>query len=131
MGSYTNISQPQYLRSAKVVAIFTTTEPSSDFVDEAKAGDFERVGVILDQIYDAGVLSGANFKVDVDSVDSYAGYVMHMGPIASGSTKVGDAVRCQVGYAHRSKVVPFDFTNNKALKANQPAEAGAICYDII
>ncbi|KAE9358846.1 Alanine--tRNA ligase [Phytophthora fragariae] len=160
--------------SAKVVAIFTTTESSSDFVDEVKAGDFERVGVILDktsfyaqaggQIYDTGVLSGANFKVDVDSVESYAGYVMHMGPIASGSIKVGDAVECQVDYARRSKVAPnhtmthvlnfalrkvlgttvdqrgslvdesrlrFDFTNNKALKANQLAEVEAICDDII
>lgn len=160
--------------SAKVVAIFTTTESSSDFVDEVKAGDFERVGVILDktsfyaqaggQIYDTGVVSGANFKLDVDSVESYAGYVMHMGPIASGSIKVGDAVECQVDYARRSKIAPnhtmthvlnfalrkvlgttvdqrgslvdesrlrFDFTNNKALKANQLAEVEAICDDII
>ncbi|ETM99453.1 alanine-tRNA ligase [Phytophthora nicotianae INRA-310] len=101
---------------AKVVAIFTTTESSSDFVDEVKAGDFERVGVILDktsfysqaggQIYDTGVLSAANFKLDVDSVESYAGYVMHMGPIASGSIKVGDSVECQVDYARRAKIAP-------------------------
>ncbi|RLN95302.1 hypothetical protein BBJ28_00010344 [Nothophytophthora sp. Chile5] len=160
--------------SAKVVAIFTTTVSSSDFVEEVKAGDFERVGVILDktsfyaqaggQIYDTGALTATNFKLDVDSVESYAGYVMHMGPIASGSIKVGDSVECQVDYARRSKIAPnhtmthvlnyalrkvlgtnvdqrgslvdesrlrFDFTTNKALKANQLAEVEAICDDII
>ncbi|CAI5719224.1 unnamed protein product [Hyaloperonospora brassicae] len=101
---------------AKVVALFTTTETSSDFVDEVSAGDFERVGVILDttsfyaqaggQIYDTGVLSSDNFKLDVDSVESYAGYVMHMGPIAFGSIKVGDAVACEVDYVRRAKVAP-------------------------
>jgi alanyl-tRNA synthetase len=160
--------------SAKVVAIFTTTMSSSDFVEEVKAGDFERVGVILDktpfyaqaggQIYDTGALSAANFKLDVDSVESYAGYVMHMGPIVSGSIKVGDSVECAVDYIRRGKIAPnhtmthalnfalrkvlgtnvdqrgslvdesrlrFDFTNNKALKANQLAEVEAICDDII
>ncbi|CAI5716958.1 unnamed protein product [Peronospora effusa] len=101
---------------AKVVAIFTTTESSSDFVEEVKAGDFERVGVILDktsfyaqaggQIYDTGVVGGTSFKLDVDSVESYAGYVMHMGPITSGSIKVGDVVECQVDYVRRAKVAP-------------------------
>uniref|UniRef100_K3W5J6 Alanine--tRNA ligase n=1 Tax=Globisporangium ultimum (strain ATCC 200006 / CBS 805.95 / DAOM BR144) TaxID=431595 RepID=K3W5J6_GLOUD len=101
---------------AKVVAIFTTTESSSAFVDEVKAGDFGRVGVILDktpfyaqaggQIYDTGVLTTATFKLDVDSVESYAGYVMHMGPIANGSIKVGDSVQTQVDYARRSKIAP-------------------------
>ncbi|KAG2519310.1 hypothetical protein JM16_007200 [Phytophthora kernoviae] len=102
--------------SAKVVAIFTTTASSSDFVDEVKAGDFERVGVILNntsfyaqaggQIYDTGALTASNFKLDVDSVESYAGYVMHMGPISSGAIKVGDSVECHVDYVRRSKVAP-------------------------
>ncbi|CAH0482842.1 unnamed protein product [Peronospora belbahrii] len=106
-----NIKMP-----ANVLAIFTTTESSSNFVEEVNAGDFERVGVILDktsfyaqaggQIYDTGVVDGANFKLDVDSVESYAGYVMHMGPIASGSIKVGDSVECQVDYIRRGKVAP-------------------------
>jgi alanyl-tRNA synthetase len=101
---------------SKVVAIFTTTETSSAFVDEVKAGDFGRVGVILDktsfyaqaggQIYDTGVLSTANFALEVDSVESYAGYVMHMGPITSGSIKVGDSVQTQVDYTRRSKIAP-------------------------
>ncbi|KAL8003229.1 putative translation protein, beta-barrel domain superfamily [Plasmopara halstedii] len=102
--------------SAKVVAIFTTTESSSDFVDEVTTGDFERVGVILDktsfyaqaggQIYDTGLLSAANFKLDVDAVESYAGYVMHMGQITSGSIKVGDIVECRVDYIRRAKIAP-------------------------
>lgn len=101
---------------AKVVAIFTTTESSSAFVDEVKAGDFGRVGVILDktpfyaqaggQIYDTGVLSTASFSLDVDSVESYAGYVMHMGPITRGSIKVGDSVKSEVDYVRRSKIAP-------------------------
>lgn len=102
--------------SAKVVAVFTTTDSSSEFVDEVKTGDFERVGVILDktsfyaqaggQIYDTGVLSAASFNLDVDSVESYAGYVMHMGPLTSGSIKVGDTVECQVDYVRRAKIAP-------------------------
>lgn len=101
---------------AKVVAIFTTTATSSTFVDEVKAGDFERVGVILDQtpfyaqaggqIYDTGVVSTATFALDVDAVESYAGYVMHMGPITRGSIKVGDVVKAEVDYVRRSKIAP-------------------------
>lgn len=101
---------------AKVVAIFTTTETSSAFVDEVKAGDFGRVGIILEttsfyaqaggQIYDTGVLSTANFNLEVDSVESYAGYVMHMGPITRGLIKVGDVVQAQVDYVRRSKIAP-------------------------
>lgn len=49
-------------------------------------------------------MSGASFKLDVDSVDSYAGYVMHMGPIASGSIQIGDAVEYQMDYVRRAKV---------------------------
>lgn len=102
--------------SAQVVAIFTTTEMSSSFVDEVKTGDFERVGVILDktsfyaqaggQIYDAGVLSGAGFEMTVDSVESYAGFVMHMGLIVSGSIQVGASVETKVDYVRRSKIAP-------------------------
>lgn len=104
--------------SAKVLAIFTTTETTSAFVDEVKADDFERVGLILDrttfyaqaggQIYDTGVLSttSGSFRLAVDSVESYAGYVMHMGPIEAGSIKVGDAVDCQVDYKRREKIAP-------------------------
>ncbi|CAI5708094.1 unnamed protein product [Peronospora destructor] len=94
---------------AKVVAIFTTTESSSDFVEEVKAGDFERVGVILDktsfyaqaggQIYDTGV---------------GAGYKRGSTWIASGRMRLR-----------------FDFTNSKALKANQLVDVEAICDDII
>jgi alanyl-tRNA synthetase len=102
--------------SAKVVAIFTTTETTSQFVDEVKAGDYERVGLILDQtpfyaqaggqIYDTGKLSTSGFAHDVDSVESYAGYVMHMGPIVSGAIKVGDTVDAQVDYVRRRKIAP-------------------------
>ncbi|TDH74424.1 hypothetical protein CCR75_001487 [Bremia lactucae] len=102
--------------SAKVAAIFSSTESASEFVDEVKAGEYERVGLILDktsfyaqaggQIYDTGVLSATNFKLDVDSVESYAGYVMHMGPIASGSIRIGDIVECNVDYTRRAKIAP-------------------------
>lgn len=102
--------------SAKVVAVFTTTATSSSFVDEVKTGDFERVGVILDktsfyaqsggQIYDTGALVSGDFKIDVDSVEAYAGFVMHMGPITSGSIKVGDSVECRVDYPRRTKIAP-------------------------
>lgn len=159
---------------AQVVAIFTTTETSSAFVDEVKTGDFERVGVILDktsfyaqaggQIYDAGVLSGPGFEMTVDSVESYAGFVMHMGPVVSGAVKVGASVQTKVDYVRRSKIAPnhtmthvlnyalrkvlgtnvdqrgslvdetrlrFDFTTNKALKADQLLAVETICDDII
>jgi alanyl-tRNA synthetase len=102
---------------AKVVAIFTTTETSSAFVDQVEQGEYERVGIILDktcfysqaggQIYDTGYLTTCNqFKLEVDSVESYGGFVMHMGPIKIGQVRVGDVVSCEVDYERRAKVAP-------------------------
>ncbi|KAJ0401965.1 hypothetical protein P43SY_002012 [Pythium insidiosum] len=105
-------------RDAKVLAIFTTTETTSSFVDAVKVGEYERVGVILDsttfyaqsggQIYDTGALrlkSSGAVALDVDSVESYAGYVMHMGPCQQ-ELRVGDVVSCEVDYVRRSQIAP-------------------------
>jgi alanyl-tRNA synthetase len=104
-------------------------------------------GVILDstsfyaesggQIYDTGVLSvvdaSAASKADDDddavvpstatiavtNVQSFAGYVLHIGTVESGSLRVGDFVRCEVDYERRTDVAPnhtMTHTLNYALR---------------
>lgn len=102
-------------QNAKVLAIFTTTKTSSSFEDEVSESD-QRIGVILDktgfyaqgggQVYDTGVLEGKEATFDVDSVESYAGYVLHMGVLKSGKLSVGDGVECKVDYERRKKIAP-------------------------
>ncbi|OQS03623.1 alanyl-tRNA synthetase, mitochondrial precursor [Thraustotheca clavata] len=160
--------------SAKVVGIFATTATTSSFVQSTKAGEYQAVGVILDQtsfyaqsggqIYDTGALVSKNASIDVNAVESYAGYVLHMGPLTKGTLAVGDVVEAQVDYVRRNKIAPnhtmthvlnyalrkvlggtvdqrgslvddarlrFDFTANKALKADQIAAVESVVKDII
>ncbi|KAF0705803.1 Aste57867_6960 [Aphanomyces stellatus] len=102
--------------SAKVVAIFTTTATSSSFVESTSAHEHGAIGVILDhtsfyaqsggQIYDTGVLKNGTTHFDVEAAESYAGYVLHLGPLTKGTLHVGDTVACEVDYQRRNKVAP-------------------------
>ena len=159
---------------AKIVAVFT----ANGFVESSESLENNcRVGIILDrtsfyaqsggQIYDTGVIASADgsLSIKVDGVESYAGYVLHMGQIERGKvTNLGQAVVCYVDYERRQKIAPnhtmthvlnyslrkvlgtvadqrgslvdenrlrFDFTNNKALTADQIAATEEICQSIV
>ncbi|CAI5732691.1 unnamed protein product [Peronospora destructor] len=103
------------------MAIFATTECSSDFVVEVKAGDIEHVGVIWTRLHSTCrlVVHGcASFKVDVEG---YAGDAVHHMSHRFGLIKVGGALECQTVDQCWSLVdesrLRFDFTNSKALEA--------------
>ena len=105
--------------SAKVVALFQGRGMSTaGFTDRVTAED-GAVGVILDltsfyyesggQIFDTGSLktsSGSIFAVD--NSQTYAGYVVHVGSLAEGSSPlvVGESVEVAVDYERRALVAP-------------------------
>jgi len=92
----------------------------------AKSGDTvtkgSRVGVILDkssfyaeaggQESDVGTLSLTSANSDdvvrfsVNDVQSYGGYLLHIGVVEEGSMQVGQSVRCMVDYDRRRKIAP-------------------------
>jgi len=77
------------------------------------------------QIYDTGVMlgtsaAGDSFEFVVSNVQTYAGYVVHIGCLTKGSLTVGDAVTLTVDYARRDKVAPnhtMTHVLNHALRA--------------
>lgn len=106
--------------SARVVALYKgkgQTEDGVGFVEEVSAEDGV-VAVILNstsfyaeqggQIFDTGVLTtlDGTDTMRVDSVQSFGGYVLHIGPLESGNFKVGDTVTCMVDYVRRAKIAP-------------------------
>jgi len=86
------------------------------FVDAAEAGGGETLGVVLDrssffsqaggQVPDVGSLveagGGATFRVS--SVQSFGGYVLHVGSLESGSLSAGDSVACNVDGERRRRI---------------------------
>ena len=73
-------------------------------------------GIILDrtsfyyesggQIFDTGSLCFGDCIFTVTNCQTYAGYVVHVGTLTSGSVSVGDKAKCRVDYARRSLVAP-------------------------
>lgn len=114
-------SQPKYTSgwssTATVLAVFTgrgQLPTERGFVDAAGPDD-GMVGVILNttpfyaemggQIFDTGVLSSADgAELPVVNVQTYAGYVVHMGSVAAGRVAVGDEFTCAVDYERRAKI---------------------------
>jgi len=58
------------------------------------------------QIYDTGIIAFGDSEFVVSNVQSYGGYVVHIGTVRSGShsIKVGDRVVCKVDYTRRALV---------------------------
>jgi len=96
------------------------------FVTEAKSGDATEVlGVVMDrsnfyaeaggQVYDTGVFrsssSGSKGKDEnkdvfrVDNVQSYAGYVLHVGKLTGNTLKVGDRLSLHVDLNRRRPIM--------------------------
>ena len=115
--------------SGSVRAIYT----SSGFVDSAKEGDV--VGIVLDatsfyaeaggQVADSGTITvkgadGSEATVQVKDVQSYAGFVLHLGTIVTGQVETGAAATAQVDFERRRKTAPnhtMTHVLNHALRA--------------
>lgn len=101
---------------ATVVAVFQGRGgDTAGFSEEGTAADGS-IGVLLDltsfyyesggQIFDTGVLEGPEGRFLVTNAQTYAGYVVHVGAVESGSLKVGSKVRVKVDYERRGFVAP-------------------------
>ena len=98
-------------QTATLRAIYT----SDGFADSAEADPEATVGLVLDrtpffsqaggQVSDVGKLvtaDGATFRVT--SVQSFGGYVLHLGALEQGSLATGAAVECNVDWERRQLV---------------------------
>lgn len=94
--------------NGKVTALFVDGKA----VDAINAG--QEVVVVLDQtpfyaesggqVGDKGELKGANFSFAVEDTQKYGQAIGHIGKLATGSLKVGDAVQADVDEARRARI---------------------------
>ncbi|HFI8804246.1 TPA: alanine--tRNA ligase [Escherichia coli] len=94
--------------NGKVTALFV----DGKVVDAINAG--QEAVVVLDQtpfyaesggqVGDKGELKGANFSFAVEDTQKYGQAIGHIGKLAAGSLKVGDAVQADVDEARRARI---------------------------
>ncbi|EGO9153099.1 alanine--tRNA ligase [Escherichia coli] len=94
--------------NGKVTALFVDGKA----VDAINAG--QEAVVVLDQtpfyaesggqVGDKGELKGANFSFAVEDMQKYGQAIGHIGKLAAGSLKVGDAVQADVDEARRARI---------------------------
>ncbi|WP_097503652.1 alanine--tRNA ligase [Escherichia coli] len=94
--------------NGKVTALFVDGKA----VDAINAG--QEAVVVLDQtpfyaesggqVGDKGELKGANFSFAVEDTEKYGQAIGHIGKLAAGSLKVGDAVQADVDEARRARI---------------------------
>ena len=94
--------------NGKVTALFVDGKA----VDAINAG--QEAVVVLDQtpfyaesggqVGDKGELKGANFSFAVEDTQKYGQAIGHIGKLATGSLKVGDAVQADVDEARRARI---------------------------
>ena len=94
--------------NGKVTALFVDGKA----VDAINAG--QEAVVVLDQtpfyaesggqVGDKGELKGANFSFAVEDTQKYGQAIGHIGKLAAGSLKVGDAVQADVDEARRARI---------------------------
>ncbi|KAL3902637.1 MAG: hypothetical protein SGILL_010755, partial [Bacillariaceae sp.] len=116
---------------------------------EAEAGDF--VGIVLDkssyyaeaggQEADTGTLrilddSGDSVgSIEIRDVQSYAGFLLHIGEVTEGSIKIGSHVNCRVDYDKRRQTAPnhsMTHVLNAALRevlGDNVDQRGSLCND--
>ncbi len=133
--------------SARVVALYKgkgQTDDGVGFVDQVSAED-GIIAVVLNstsfyaeqggQIYDTGVLTtlDGTDTMRVESVQSFGGYVLHIGPLESGNFQVGDTVTCMVDYVRRAKIAPnhtmthvLNYALKRVLLKGEP-DASGLC----
>ncbi|KAF8762367.1 hypothetical protein HU200_009546 [Digitaria exilis] len=95
-----------------VKAIYT----GSEYITTASG--YEDLGLVLEstsfyaeqggQIYDTGRIEGSFGAFNVNNVQVFAGYVLHMGSFTEGSKalSIGDSVICKVDYGRRTLIAP-------------------------
>eukprot|EP00638_Chattonella_subsalsa_P000158 CAMPEP_0117753108 /NCGR_PEP_ID=MMETSP0947-20121206/12026_1 /TAXON_ID=44440 /ORGANISM="Chattonella subsalsa, Strain CCMP2191" /LENGTH=1008 /DNA_ID=CAMNT_0005571921 /DNA_START=114 /DNA_END=3140 /DNA_ORIENTATION=- len=104
--------------SAKIVGIYNY----DGFVERMESGEESVAGILLEstsfyaeaggQVADSGEIlikdeSGATLTVvDVQDVQSFAGYILHIGTVKKGEVKVGDEGTLSVDYVRRKKTAP-------------------------
>lgn len=104
------------LDGCKVMALFlgrNETEDKIGFVDTVSA-ESNAIGVILDktsyyaesggQIYDTGSICTRSATIQVENVQLYGQFVMHIGQVVSGTVNVGETATCSVDYKRRSPI---------------------------
>lgn len=103
--------------SEDIVATIQTIWNGKQFIEEIQGGTETIIGLILNktnfysesggQIYDTGILLKENTsnQFDVENVQSYGGYVLHMGKFKSGILKSGDNVILKVNYSRRIPIM--------------------------
>ena len=96
--------------SATVRAIYTP----DGFVDAVDADGGQPLGLVLDrtsffseaggQVPDVGSLVVEGGSFEVRDVQSFGGYVLHIGTLKSGSLSTGESMSCEVDYDRRSLI---------------------------
>lgn len=122
---------------ANVVAILNKATGSFTASIGGDVQGEEAVGVLLDvtsfysesggQIYDTGVLEGANGSFSVNKALSFGGYVAHIGSVSSGTISVGDKITLKVNYERRLPIAAnhtsthqLNWCLRKALEEEKP-----------
>ncbi|KAK9057059.1 hypothetical protein SSX86_024426 [Deinandra increscens subsp. villosa] len=106
------VSKKNPRHKSVIKAIYT----GSEYVERADAGN--DVGIILEstsfyaeqggQIFDTGLLRGPSGSFEVCNVQTYGGFVLHLGKISGELARfhVGDEVICEVDNERRERVAP-------------------------
>lgn len=99
-----------------IKAIFLGEKQFVETVADVEGEESKALGIVLDktsfyaeaggQVADTGSLECGNGLLNVADVQSFGGYVLHIGILASGSLTVGDQVTASVDYERRSKIAP-------------------------
>ena len=122
-GIPTTVTDSKYVwnkvQSAKVLSVFTGRGGATPGFVESATGSEGVLGLILDkspfyyeaggQIFDTGSIkiSGTDNIFSVTNVQTYAGYVVHVGTLEnSHDIHTGSNVECSVDYARRGLVAP-------------------------
>ena len=109
--------QLKFVQGAEASASIRAIYRGGEFVEAADAKDGASIGLVLDrtsffseaggQVPDVGSViaipsdGGEEAVFTVSNVQSFGGYVLHIGQLTSGSLSTGDAVNCAVDYDRR------------------------------
>lgn len=105
------------LEGCTVKALFigrNETEDGIGFV-EAISKENGAVGIVLDktsfygesggQIFDTGsIKTGSGATIEINNVQIYGSFVLHLGEVTSGTVSVGDSASCSVDYVRRAPI---------------------------
>jgi alanyl-tRNA synthetase len=115
--------------SGEISATLKAMWNGKSFINEFKASS-EAVGLVFDksnfysesggQIYDTGIIKKESNIFEVENVQTFAGYVLHMGKLKNGCLKVGESIDLLVDSQRRNPIMSnhtFTHVLNFALKS--------------